>query len=554
MSLRPDPIGPVPEETARVARAAFPHGSAWMRLRDELGPIYRDEMFAPLFSPRGRPAETPWRLALVSVMQFAERLSDRRAADAVRARIDWKYALGLPLDDPGFDSTVLCEFRARLLEGGSEQQLLDTVLAICRDRGWLHARGRQRTDSTHVLAAIRAHNRLETVRETLRHALNVLAELAPDWLLQHASPDWSKRYGRTWDDDRLPTNQAEREQVGATVGTDGLKLLAAVHASDAPGELRALSAVEILRRVWLQNYVPTDTGVSWRTTADGLPPATRFISSPYDLEAHYAVKRTRSWVGYKVHLTETCDADLPNLITHVETTLAPVTDWDATPLIHKALAHSALLPTEHLVDLGYVDADLLVASRRDFQVDLIGPAKQDLRWQAREKTGFASECFAIDWEQEQATCPEGRRSVSWSPLVDNRRTDVIKIWFSAKDCRPCPSRDKCIRSSGERSPRRLLTIRRQAAYEALQAARQRQQTTAFAALYARRSGIEGTVSQAVRTCGIRRTRYRGLRKTHLDHVATAAALNCLRLGDWLADRPRAKTRSSPFARLLAVAS
>jgi len=106
-----------------------------MRLRDELGPIYRDEMFAPLFSQRGRPAEAPWRLALVSVMQFAERLSDRRAADTVRARIDWKYALGLPLDDSGFDSTVLCEFRARLLEGGSEQYLLDTVLTICRDRG-----------------------------------------------------------------------------------------------------------------------------------------------------------------------------------------------------------------------------------------------------------------------------------------------------------------------------------------------------------------------------------------------------------------------------------
>src|SRR5579859_2807641 len=114
MSLRPDPIGPVPEETARVAQAAFPRGTAWMRLRDVLGPIYEDAMFAQLFSQRGRPAEAPWRLALVSVMQFAEQLSDRKAADAVRGRIDWKYALGLPLDDPGFDSTVLCEFRARL--------------------------------------------------------------------------------------------------------------------------------------------------------------------------------------------------------------------------------------------------------------------------------------------------------------------------------------------------------------------------------------------------------------------------------------------------------
>jgi transposase len=162
---------------------------------------------------------------------------------------------------------------------------------------------------------------VETVRETLRHALNVLAKLAPEWLLQHAQPDWADRYGRTWDDDRLPTNQVERDQVVATVWADGLKLLNAVYADDASSELRTVSAVEILRRVWRQNYMPAETGIRWRTTADGLPPATRFISSPYDLEAHYAVKRTRSWVGYKVHLTETCDADLPNLITHVETTL-----------------------------------------------------------------------------------------------------------------------------------------------------------------------------------------------------------------------------------------
>ena len=185
-----------------------------------------------------------------------------------------------------------------------------------------------------------------------------------------------------------------------------------------------------------------------------------------------------------------------------------------------------------------------MASRREFHVDLVGPAKPDLHWQAREKTGFASDCFTIDRQRQQATCPAGRVSVSWSPLVDIRRTDVVQIWFSAKDRRPCPSRDTCIRSCGGRSPRRLLTIRRQAAYEALQAARQRQQTSDFAALYAQRSGIEGTVSQAVRTCAIRRTRYRGLKKTHLDHVATAAALNCLRLEDWLAERPRARTRSS----------
>jgi len=137
MSLRPDPIGPVPDETVRVAQAAFPRGTAWIRLRDVLGPIYADASFAPLFSQRGRPAEAPWRLALISVMQFAERLSDRKAADAVRGRIDWKYALGLPLDDPGFDASALCEFRARLLAHSAEQHLLDTLLTICRERSWL---------------------------------------------------------------------------------------------------------------------------------------------------------------------------------------------------------------------------------------------------------------------------------------------------------------------------------------------------------------------------------------------------------------------------------
>src|SRR5438445_3668585 len=128
MSLHPQPIGPVPQETARVARAAFPRGNSWLRLRDELGTIYTDETFAPLFPTHGRPAEAPWRLALVTVLQFAEGLSDRQAADAVRARLDWKYLLGLELVDPGFDHTVLSEFRTRLVDGQAERVLLDTLL------------------------------------------------------------------------------------------------------------------------------------------------------------------------------------------------------------------------------------------------------------------------------------------------------------------------------------------------------------------------------------------------------------------------------------------
>ena len=182
MSLR-SPLGYcLPDGTARVARAAFPKGNAYLRLADALGPIFHNPDFADLYSTVGQPAEDPAQLALVTLFQFAEGLTDRQAADAVRARIDWKYALALPLDDDGFDASVLVEFRARLLVGSAEQRLFEMVLTCLKEQGFVKARGKQRTDSTHVLAAIHVLNRLECVGETLRHTLNVLATAAPAWL------------------------------------------------------------------------------------------------------------------------------------------------------------------------------------------------------------------------------------------------------------------------------------------------------------------------------------------------------------------------------------
>ena len=191
MSLQPCPVPPVPELTSRIARAAFPKGNPYLRLRDELGTFFHDGDFADLYPRRGQPALPPWRLALVTVMQFAEDLSDRQAADAVRGRIDWKYALGLELDDPGFDFSVLCEFRGRLTTGGAERLLLEQMLEACKVRRLLKARARQRTDSTHVLAATRDLNRLELVGETLRAALNAVAAVAPDWLRRKPHPSGS---------------------------------------------------------------------------------------------------------------------------------------------------------------------------------------------------------------------------------------------------------------------------------------------------------------------------------------------------------------------------
>lgn len=347
--------------------------------------LFSDAQFAALFSHRGRPAECPALLALVSIFQFAESLSDRQAADAVRSRIDWKYALGLELTDAGFDASVLSEFRSRLIAGDAAHQLLDTVVEHARRLGMLGPRGRQRTDSTHVLAAVRAMNRLECAGETMRAALNALATAAPEWIIEHAAPEWLKRYALRREEFRLPKGDATREALAVRVGEDGHALLTAVAASDAPAWLREVPAVEMLRRVWVQQYYLNDAGrVHWRTRKHlgmhlGMPASREFLSSPYDSEAHYSHKHTTSWIGYKVHVTETCDDGRPRLVTHVETTAAPVADAEATPAVHAALAARDLLPERHIVDTGYIDAPLLVASKAEYDVDLVGPTRHDYK-------------------------------------------------------------------------------------------------------------------------------------------------------------------------------
>ena len=249
MSLHPGPVPPVPVDTARVAHAAFPKGNPRMCMRDELGAIYDDEAFAHLFPTRGQPAEAPWRLALVTILQFAEDLSDRQAAEAVRARIDWKYALSLELTDPGFDASVLCEFRSRLLAGHAEERLLEKLLERCRELALITARGRQRTDATHVLASIRTMNRRELLAETRRAALNELATVAPQWLRPLAPAAWYEHYSRRIEDSRLPRSKAEREADARTVGADGFLLLDRLGLPEAPDEVRALPRVDALRRV-----------------------------------------------------------------------------------------------------------------------------------------------------------------------------------------------------------------------------------------------------------------------------------------------------------------
>ncbi len=402
MSLHPEPLLPVPAETAQVARAAFPKGHPYLQMRDEFDSLFRDEQFAALFPARGQAAEAPWRLAVVTILQYAENLSDAQAADAVRSRLDWKYLLGLPLTDAGFDESVLGEFRARLIAGSAELLLFEILLEQFRARRLLKARGKQRTDSTHVLAAVRFLSRLESVGETMRHALNALAVVAPDWLRAHSQPEWVERYERRFEEQRLPQSALKRAQLATAIGSDGYQLLTAIWAGDALAWLREVPAVETLRQFWLQQYQREPAGkreqVRWRAEAD-LPPMPQRLLSPYDPEARYGKKRSTTWLGYKVHFTETCEADSPLLITDVQTTPPLEVDSESVPAIQAALQARDLLPAVQSADAGYVDAGTLVSSQDGYQVDLVGPALADTSWQGQAGKGFAARDFAIHWSE-----------------------------------------------------------------------------------------------------------------------------------------------------------
>ena len=244
--------------------------------------------------------------------------------------------------------------------------------------------------------------------------------------------------------------------------------------------------------MWVQNYHWADGKIHGRSS-DNLPPAALYSSSPSDRDAHSSKKRTTSWVGYKVHVSETCEKDSPRLITHVQTPTAPLSDDARTAIIHEELKQKELLPDQHSVDTGYVDAQLVHRSHQDYGIDLIGPTRADYTWQAQQQTGFDAGHFQIDWQAKQATCPEGRISSSWTPAIDNRKNEVIKIKCSTKDCQCCPSLAVCTQSTRQR---RTITVRPEQHYQALQRARERAKTEDFKMLYAHRAGIEGTISES----------------------------------------------------------
>jgi transposase len=583
MCMQPSPW-PEPDPQVAAAIAAMYRGKRprplAVLIRDRLGQWLGDEAFAAAFAARGKPGWSPSRLALVTVLQRAESLADRQAAEAVRTRIDWKYLLGLPFDDPGFDHSVLAEFRARVADAGLEQVVLDALLERLVSGGLVQAGGKQRTDSTHVVAAVAALSRLELAGESMRAAAEALTAAHPDWVEQRICvADFARRYGTPMTSWRPPASQAKRDELAIAYARDGYALLEAVYDSAAPAWLRELPAVDVLRRVLVQNYTRTITGDGREVIrrrekepeGDGLPPGHARIASPYDTDARWGVKRDTFWLGYKLHVTETCDdappctcgpgmgerraagrghdkgcAHLvfPNLITHVATTGATVTDSQMSGAIHAGLAGQNLAPGRHYLDSGYLSAAVVVSALTTWGIALIGPLLADTSAQARAGTGYARADFTVDYDGKTVTCPQGRTSTSWTPCAP-RGKDAIVATFSVTDCGPCPARPQCT-SSGKR--RRQLTVLPRDLAEAQAAARATEKAIPFQADYARRAGVEGTMHQAA-SHGARRARYRGLPKTRLDHIYMATALNLLRLQAYWTGTPLDRQRTSHLARL-----
>jgi transposase len=293
-----------------------------------------------------------------------------------------------------------------------------------------------------------------------------------------------------------------------------------------------------------QYYMEGDT-VCWRQT-DNIPSTADVIQSPYDPEARYSQKRQTEWFGYKAHITETCDADHPHLITHVETTSATTQDEQVTDTIHQALEQKNLLPEEHLLDRGYVTTQVLINSAKHHSVEVLGPIKVDTTWQAQSGKGFDVSCFSIDWETQRVTCPGGQVSQVWADSRDNAGNPRVYVRFAKADCQACPVRADCTRSV--QGPR-TLSFKPRVQHELLQWARHREHTDEFKERYAKRAGIEGTMSQGTRSFGLRRARYMGQAKTHLQHMLIAVVMNLARFVAWINGVPRSTTRTSTFAAL-----
>jgi transposase len=516
----------IPVDTAEVGQAILAADDPYRRVGEEVGDFLHLSDFAALYSALGRRAIAPIILSLVTIFQYLENLPDREAARWAVMRLDWKYALHVPLTWLGFHFTTLHYFRARLLEQGQERLIFDKVLNWIRRHGFLKKYGKQRTDSTHVVGHVARLSRLELVWESLRVVLRAIEQAAPLWYEQYLPAAFHQAYGRRQHDWQLSQDEVAEQTVAS--GRDGFWLLDLLD-SKADESLLALAEVGTLRTVWAQQFERQEQQVAVRQKVTGKD----IMVSPHETEARWAEKRGREWQGYKLHVTETvAEPGNPSFLTDVDVSAAVDGDSEQIEPIQGRLSQRALQPEEQYTDEGYVSGSNLAHSQ-ERGIDLVGPAPGD---HSRKPLGYRQSDFTLDFERRVAICPQGRESVAW---FDFRQADDgyvgAKIEFG-RQCLTCPAYQLCT------SGRNGRTLEVSPYYQLLTERRAEQTTAAFRHKMKQRAAIEGTLSAAVRKHGARRARYRGQLKVRLQYLFTGAAINLKRLSQALSAPPRVEQK------------
>ena len=511
---------PIPAETKALVGKMLDEGTVYRFVGDVLFDRFHDEDFADLYSSTGRPAVSPALLSFVLIFKSLERCSNRQAANNLRFRLDWKYALHLPLDYAGCDQNVIAEFRQRLLANGVEARIFNAIFQELRDLGYYKPRGVQHTDSIAIHTHCRDLHRIELMVETLRKAVHDLLRAAPDWTRATLPGVWEERYAQPCKSERM--KEEERQSLAVTVGDDGQWLLDRLEQDDT-GDLRDIDAVETLRAVWSRHY-DKDADGHMRWNDDGERGGSQVIETPYDPEARWATKRSQSWIGYKLQVTETDDPDTPHLITDIALTNAAESDMAALKDIRERQQAQDTLPSERFVDSGYVSGELLKDGRKEYGEELVGPIRGVGTPQAKIPDSLSQADFQVDWEAKQVTCPGGHTAV----ITTNGTCPELQATFNAPRCRACPFHDRCC--TGAKKGR---SLRFGPHYPETHELRQRQKTDAFKQAYAQhRSGIEACLSALMRGQGLRTTRHIGRRNNHLHALCAGAAVNLARCAAW----------------------
>lgn len=547
MSLATEQFGKVPEDTARVIKALYKRKTrknAYVVFADNFPIIFTQHDFESMYSRLGQHGVNPVVLALLTLVQFAEGLSDEEAMESLVSRMDLKYLLRLPLDHEGFDPSVLTEFRARLIEGSAEELFLNRILRLAEDKGLLK-KGKQRTDSTHVLSAARSMTRTELVLETMRNCLDVLCDVAPQLVLSlHPKFIMSKAYELRGLEFRIPRKENQRKELVENVGKDAKLLLSSIDGDESLEFLKKVPAVITLRRVFAEQFEDNGKGGPKFRKDKDLANSKYLIGSPHDPDARYSTKREDTWLGYKVNFTETCEEGAPRLITDVQACPATTSDSEMLPVIQRSLRKRGLSPDEQFVDAGYTKVENMKASSEKYSIKVIGPLRGGNTWQSEENKGFDISKFSINWEEKKVTCPAGLQSQSWR---ERRGRNSIEATFSGLNCQKCPFREQCTKSE---TGGRRLEFKQKELFDFLQKHRIYESSEEFKKLYRQRAGVEGAVSQAIRTCEMRRARYVGLKKVTLQAKLTGAAINLLRTAAYLVKAAVSKTRSSKYRELV----